>query len=117
MANNPKKITVINKVSSAQLTTLANGGTVTKGSDTLTASEDALYLIPDTSSEIPTTTNAGQLLKSTSTSDEMEWGTGLPYLTTAPSAANTDGLKLVVLSSDPATKYSGYFYIITTSNS
>ena len=39
---------------------------------------------------------------------------GLNYLTTAPSSANTDGtLKLVVLSSEPATYYSGYYYIIT----
>lgn len=37
----------------------------------------------------------------------------LPYLTTAPSSANTSGLKIVVLSSEPATKYDGYLYIIT----
>ncbi len=34
-------------------------------------------------------------------------------LTEAPTAANTDGLKFVVLSSDPETKYDGYIYIIT----
>ena len=34
------------------------------------------------------------------------------YLTTAPVADNTDGdLKIVVLSSEPATKYNGYLYI------
>lgn len=39
---------------------------------------------------------------------------GVSYLTTAPSSANTDGdLKFVVLSSEPATKYSGYLYFIT----
>ncbi len=39
---------------------------------------------------------------------------GIPYTTTAPSSANNDGtLKIVVLSSEPATKYSGYLYIIT----
>lgn len=37
---------------------------------------------------------------------------GLGYLTTAPTAANTDGIKIVVLSSEPATKYNGYLYII-----
>lgn len=37
---------------------------------------------------------------------------GLGYLTTAPSAANTDGIKIVVLSAEPATKYNGYLYII-----
>lgn len=35
-------------------------------------------------------------------------------LTTAPSSANTDGgIKFVVLTSEPATKYAGYFYYIT----
>ena len=34
------------------------------------------------------------------------------YLTTAPSSANTDGLKFVVLTSEPATYYNGYYYII-----
>lgn len=38
---------------------------------------------------------------------------GLGVLTTAPSADNTDGIKIVVLSSEPATKYNGYLYIIT----
>lgn len=39
---------------------------------------------------------------------------GLNYLTTAPTEANTSGqLKVVVLSSEPATKYDGYLYIIT----
>ena len=37
----------------------------------------------------------------------------LGYITTAPDAANTDGIKIVVLSSEPATKYNGYLYIIT----
>ena len=37
----------------------------------------------------------------------------MSYLTSAPSADNTDGIKIVVLSSEPATKYNGYLYIIT----
>ena len=50
--------------------------------------------------------------------DGLTFTNGLPYLTTAPSANNTEGnIKIVVLSSDPATKYSGYLYIITGSNS
>lgn len=41
----------------------------------------------------------------------------VPYITTAPSANNTSGrLIIVVLSSEPATKYDGYLYIITGSN-
>jgi len=38
---------------------------------------------------------------------------GVAYQTTAPTSDNTDGLKFVVLSEEPATKYSGYLYIIT----
>lgn len=37
---------------------------------------------------------------------------GLGYLTTAPTSANNDGIKIVVLSAEPATKYNGYLYII-----
>lgn len=41
-------------------------------------------------------------------------GKSVSYLTTAPSSANTSGrLQFVVLSSEPATKYDGYLYIIT----
>lgn len=40
----------------------------------------------------------------------------LPVLTTAPTAANTEGgLILVVLASEPATYYNGYYYIIAPS--
>jgi len=48
---------------------------------------------------------------------ELKTGVGkaesISYLTEAPTSANTDGLKFVVLSSNPATKYDGYIYIIT----
>lgn len=37
----------------------------------------------------------------------------LPYVTTAPTAANTDGLRIAVLTTEPATKYNGWIYIIT----
>ena len=41
----------------------------------------------------------------------------IPYFTTAPVADNTSGfLKFVVLTSEPATRYDGYLYIITESN-
>ena len=46
-------------------------------------------------------------------SGNLAYLTGLPYVTTAPTEANTQGIKLAVLSSDPETKYSGWFYIIT----
>lgn len=38
---------------------------------------------------------------------------GLGTITIAPTANNTDGLKIVVLTSEPATRYNGYLYIIT----
>lgn len=139
MANNPKKIV---SLSEAQLATLAGGGSITSGSDTYTADEDTLYLTPDVidnaptqnstnpvtsggvytalagkQDALPTTSTAGQLLQSTSTSGTLQFGNSLPYLTTEPSSANTDGLIIVVLSSEPVTRYSGYLYIITSSNS
>lgn len=42
------------------------------------------------------------------------FGQEVSYTTTAPSSANTSGrLKIVVLTSEPATKYDGYIYFIT----
>lgn len=38
---------------------------------------------------------------------------GLGYTTTAPSAANTDGIKIAVVSSEPSDKYAGWLTIIT----
>lgn len=39
---------------------------------------------------------------------------GLNYLTNAPTSANMDGgVKIVVLSAEPETKYDGYIYLIT----
>lgn len=48
-------------------------------------------------------------------SDTTESPSGsVNYLTTAPTADNTDGdLKFVVLDSEPETKYDGYYYLIT----
>ncbi len=37
----------------------------------------------------------------------------IAYTTTAPTEINTDGLKFVVLSAEPATRYDGWVYIIT----
>lgn len=61
---------------------------------------------------------------------ELNFDTGYPFLAyqaeragainyseTAPTSANTDpSLEIVVLSSEPATRYDGYLYIITGSN-
>ena len=62
-----------------------------------------------------TNATAGQVLTADG-SGATAWGnvSQLGYLTTAPSADNTSGvLQIVVLSSEPATKYNGYLYIIT----
>lgn len=40
----------------------------------------------------------------------------IPYMTTAPTSANTNGLKIVVLASEPSTKYDGYLYLIKDGN-
>lgn len=69
-----------------------------------------------TLSDIPTNNN--QLTNGagyqTQTQVENKISEGVPYLTTAPSSANTSGkLKFVVLDSEPSTYYDGYYYIIT----
>ena len=59
---------------------------------------------------------AGQFLTMNSGATAPQWTTlaGIPYTTTAPTAANTDGtLHFVVLAAEPATYYNGYYYIIT----
>lgn len=38
---------------------------------------------------------------------------GITYVTSAPTQANTNGIKIAVLASAPATKYDGWLYIIT----
>lgn len=77
MAINPKIITPINQLSSDDLNTIAGGGSLTKGGNTLTASEEALYLIPDDriikSSTAPTSSTkgyVGQMILITTTGSE-----------------------------------------------
>ena len=71
----------------------------------------------DVANELPSVTgNADKILKVNSGGTGVEWGytSQLGYLTTAPSQDNTSGLlQIVVLSSEPATYYDGYYYIIT----
>ena len=86
--------------------------TVTSGmTNPMTTQGDVIY---GGSSGTPTRLGiggAGKLLASTGSA--LAYTDSLPILTTAPSAANNDGLKIVVLSSEPATKYAGYLYIVT----
>ena len=59
---------------------------------------------------------AGKLLMADS-SGYCNLTNALPILTTAPSSANTEGgLIIVVLSSEPATKYAGYLYVVVGNN-
>lgn len=65
---------------------------------------------------IPTSNNTYNLGSSSAQFDHVYSRTingGLNYQTTAPTSSNSYGLKIVVLSSEPSTKYSGYLYIIT----
>ena len=64
----------------------------------------------------PSDNATGELVKETIGNAVYSVGDSVNYLTTAPSSANTSGrLKFVVLSSEPATYYDGYYYIITES--
>ena len=40
---------------------------------------------------------------------------GIEFTTEAPTSANTDGIKIAVLPSEPQTKFSGWLYLITES--
>lgn len=71
------------------------------------------------------TAEQGKIYVDLSTNESYRWsGTqyvrvggniseGVSYTTTAPTEANTYGLKVVVLDAEPATKYNGWLYIIT----
>lgn len=72
----------------------------------------------DASGGIPSGGTTGQVLeKSSSTDYDVAWKDNtLDVLTTAPASAYTGGgVKLVYLASEPATKYSGYIYLIKES--
>lgn len=63
-----------------------------------------------TTDPLPSGGTTGNLLRKTS--DSEEWSDSLPILTTAPTGNNSSGVKLVYLTSEPETKYSGYIYLI-----
>ena len=102
----------------------ADVGTVVVANPTLDGTETALtglevagtkYQLPI---ELPsvTTSDEGKVLQVNSSGAwvAQTLPSGVEYLTTAPSAANTNGnLIPVVLTSEPATKYDGYIYFIT----
>lgn len=67
--------------------------------------------------EKPSSSTTGNIAVFDANSNCVDSGSGvgdfLKYTTTAPTAANTNGIKVCVLSSEPATKYNGWLYIIT----
>lgn len=63
-----------------------------------------------TSGHIATLNSSGECVDSGSGVGDF-----LNYTTTAPTSVNTNGIKVCVLSSEPATKYNGWLYIITDS--
>ena len=67
-----------------------------------------------TTHDIPSGGSSGQVLKKNSgTNYDVSWKDNtVTVLTTAPTGNNTDGVKIVYLESEPATKYSGYIYLI-----
>lgn len=66
-------------------------------------------------------TNIANLIPSNGTlvssANQLVLSGQLPYFTTAPTVDNASGfLKFVVLSAEPATRYDGYLYIITSTS-
>lgn len=56
MATNPVNLAKALRVTNAELTTLAGGGSITKGNDTYTADNKTLYLTDDTTESVETYT-------------------------------------------------------------
>lgn len=99
--------------------------------------ENELIIVTDKAVPIPTTSDSGKVIGVNASGNyELVTGgggggsytagigisiasntisnTGVAYVTTAPSSANTSGdLRFVVLDSEPSTRYDGYIYIIT----
>lgn len=77
----------------------------------LAAKQDALTFNPT----IPSGTTTTPLTAIKNGSNYYSLGGGdIPYTNTAPTGPNTSGgIKVVVLSEEPATRYNGYLYIIT----
>ena len=61
--------------------------------------------------------NWNNKLDQTSKAQSASIADSLVYTTIAPTEANTNGIKIVVLDTEPAVKYSGYIYLITASES
>lgn len=100
----------------------SDGGKVLKASTTTDGEYDLGALAIDVSNLYNSASHATESLyvNSNSAGQHIAYGKpastfGLGVITTAPASANTDGIKIVVLSSEPATKYSGYLYIVTGS--
>ena len=66
----------------------------------------------DITGGVPDGGTAGQILRKNSLAETV-WGDNVVnVLTTAPTGNNTDETKIVYLTSEPGTKYSGYIYLI-----
>ena len=119
------KVDDITELTRAQLDVLKNGDLVLKH---LGNGEYATYVVSDCKKngkihltyadnekvENVVYTKVAQNWGYTSTTTQaLNHANVLGYLTTAPESDNTDGLKVVVLTSEPATKYAGYIYLIT----
>ena len=119
------KVDDITELTSAQLDALKNGDLVLKH---LGNGDYATYVVSDCKKngkihltyadnekvENVVYTKVAQNWGYTSTTTQaLNHANVLGYTTTAPTEDNTDGLKVVVLTSEPATKYAGYIYLIT----
>ena len=80
-----------------------------------TQTQDTKFLREDGTWQAPSYTQATTYSAGTgiNINDGIISNTGVAYLTTAPTQANTSGdLKIVLLNAEPANKYAGYIYFI-----
>ena len=92
-----------------------NRGTYEKIQENIASiTNDELVILTDKQVPIPQQADSGKGVFVDSTGNYVLQN-GLPYITTAPSSDNTNGIIVVVLSSEPATYYNGYLYLIEES--
>lgn len=100
---------VITAAVNAKQDTLTAGSNITIENNVISAT-DTIYTLPAaTSSSLGGVKIGNSLSIDASNIVNVE---NVPYVTTAPVADNTNGLKVCVLSSEPATKYNGWLYFI-----
>ena len=89
MATNPTRVPKVNKLTEAQLNMLVGGGSITKGGDTYTADESALYLTEEVIDSTPTQ-NSTNVIESGGVYTALQSKEDISNKVTSLSSSSTD---------------------------